>query len=70
MAKTADARCSKAFESIYEAYNYTMGNKVIWDQNFDSYNYTVWKTTLTELDNMLFFHIATSCSPVSFVAPK
>ncbi len=41
MASTADARCSKAFESIYEAYNYTMGKKVIWDQNYDSYNYTV-----------------------------
>ena len=40
MKSTADARCSKGFTNIYDAYNYTMGNKVLWDQNFDSYNYT------------------------------
>ena len=40
MKATADARCEAAFTKVYEAYNYSKGNKVLWDQNFDSFNYT------------------------------
>ena len=41
MAKTADTRCNKAFELLYDVLNYSM-NKPIWDDgDFDQYSYVV-----------------------------
>ena len=41
MALTADARCKKAFELLYDVLNYSMNTPTWDDGDFDQFNYTV-----------------------------